>query len=261
MRGTNNMKKYSNLWILILLFSFFVIGSFAYLLQNSNRENNTTEEVVEETEVDPALWQGPKALIRLEEEPLMVPADFVEAKKHNEDVYAWIDILDTNVHYPILQGGPYEDYYLDHTIDKEAGYPGSIYTQMINAKDFTDYNTVIYGHNMKNGTMFKHLHKFEEKEFFDKHEYITIYTETEMFMYRVYASVVYSDKHILKKYNFEQPEDRMAFIQSLDTGESLNHFRKGMTVDEESKLLTLATCIGGRPNNRWLVVGELVNRP
>lgn len=259
MHGINRMKKYIKIWMLISTFLFLGIYGLSLFSSRSESKKDTTEEVEKEIELDSALFQGPEELIRLEEEPLMVPSDFVEAKKQNEDVYAWIDIPDTNVHYPILQGGPYEDYYLDHTIDKEAGYPGSIYTQMLNARDFTDYNTVIYGHNMKNGSMFKHLHKFEDKEFFDKHEYITVYTETEMLMYRVYASVVYSDKHILKKYNFNHPEDRKAFIQSLDTGASQNHFREEMIIDEESRLLTLATCIGGRPNNRWLVICELVN--
>ena len=64
--------------------------------------------------------------------------------------------------YPVVQGGDDDTYYLNHTIDGTEGYPGSIYTERINAKDFSDFNTVIYGHNMKDGSMFMGLHNFED---------------------------------------------------------------------------------------------------
>lgn len=253
------MKKQYKFIVLII---FLVLCASAILIRfatmESGNSEESTQESLEETVIDPALIQGPEELVRLEKEPDMIPVDFLSLKERNEDVYAWIDIPDTNVHYPILQGGPDDSYYLNHTIDKEAGYPGSIYTESVNAKDFSDYNTVIYGHNMNNGTMFKHLHKFEDEEFFESHEFITIYTETEMKVYRVYAAVIYGNNHIMKSYDFDKVEDRIAYIESLDTGESKNHFRKGMELDEESKLITLATCIGGRPNNRYLVIGEEV---
>lgn len=185
----------------------------------------------------------------------MSPVDFPSWKDRNSDVYAWIRIPDTKIDYPILQGGPYDGYYLDHTIDGEAGYPGSIYTEKVNARDFTDFNTVIYGHNMKNGTMFKHLHKFKEKEFFDSHQFFEIYTEEETKIYRVYAALVYSDRRIMYGFDYETTEGRQAYLDSLDTGESWNQFREGMVVDENSKIVTLATCIGGRPDNRWIVIG------
>ena len=198
---------------------------------------------------------GPKPDDRHFDPKSMIPVDFSSWKERNSDVYAWIRIPDTKIDYPILQGGPYDGYYLDHTIDGEAGYPGSIYTEKVNARDFTDFNTVIYGHNMKNGTMFKHLHKFKEEEFFDSHQFFEIYTEEETKIYRVYAALVYSDRHIMYGFDYETTEGRQAYLDSLDTGESWNQFREGMVVDENSKIVTLATCIGGRPDNRWIVIG------
>ena len=209
------------------------------------------------TEVETELY-GPEPDPRRFDEKEMIPVDFAEWKERNSDVYAWIRVPDTKVDYPVLQGGPDDSYYLDHTIDGVEGYPGSIYTEKINSKDFTDFNTVIYGHNMRDGSMFKQLHKFEDQEFFDTHEFFEIYTEEETRIYRVYGAVVYSDKHLMHAFDYDTAEGRLAFIESLDTRESDNHFRDGMTIDENSKLVTLATCIGGRPNNRWLVVGELV---
>ena len=71
------------------------------------------------------------------------------------------------MNYPIVQSA-YDSYYLNHMIDGKEGYPGSIYTEKINAKTFSDFNTVIYGHDMKDGSMFKDLHKFEDATFFPR---------------------------------------------------------------------------------------------
>ena len=84
-----------------------------------------------------------------------IPIDFASLKETNPDIYAWIEIPDTNVNYPIVQSADDDSYYLNHTIDGQEGYPGSIYTEKVNAKDFSDFNTVIYGHDMKDGSMFK----------------------------------------------------------------------------------------------------------
>lgn len=78
-----------------------------------------------------------------------IPIDFASLKETNPDIYAWIEIPDTNVNYPIVQSADDDSYYLNHTIDGQEGYPGSIYTEKVNAKDFSDFNTVIYGHDMK----------------------------------------------------------------------------------------------------------------
>lgn len=254
-------KKNYNIKVLMILVAVLICCGWS-VLRFSADITHSEEEKEEEIsmEIDPALLQGPSPLEVLVEEPELAPLPFYEAKAENPDVYAWIDIEDSNIHYPILQHKSDDAYYLNHTIDGAAGYPGSIYTESVNAKDFSDYNTVIYGHNMKDGSMFKHIHKFKDREFFDNHEYITVYTETDMLIYRVYAVVVYSDRHILKKYDFKEESDRIAFIESLNTDESWNQFRDQMVIDENSKLLTLATCIGGRPNNRLLLVCELVEK-
>ena len=115
---------------------------------------DSQEEKEKEISIDPELIQGPLVRVSLEEEPLLAPIGFYEAQEINSDAYAWIEIKDTNIHYPILQHESDDAYYLNHRIDGVAGYPGSIYTERVNAKDFSDYNTVVYGHNMKNKTMF-----------------------------------------------------------------------------------------------------------
>ena len=183
-----------------------------------------------------------------------IPIDFTALKKTNPDIYAWIEIPGTNVNYPIVQSAEDDSYYLNHTIDGKEGYPGSIYTEKINAKDFSDFNTVIYGHDMKNGSMFKDLHKFEDAAFFEEHDKVTIYTETEEKTYRIFAAVVYDDRHLMYSFDNENVEDRKAFLQSLKESRSMrNQFRSDVAVDGNSHIITLSTCIGGQPDKRFLV--------
>ena len=156
---------------------------------------------------------------------------------------------------PILQSATDDSYYLEHTVDRKAGLPGSIYTESVNKKDFSDYITLVYGHDMRDGSMFKHLHKFSDKEFFDSHDTIMIYTEDAIHSYKVLAAVAYTNEHIMYKYDQNVAADREAFVDSLyEMKNSRNQYREGVEVDEESKFVVLSTCITGQPDKRWIVV-------
>lgn len=228
------------------------LGGVAYLVSdhmNQDQNSDVYEQVQEQVQVlEPTVK---------EETPVEVSIDFASLKKINKDIYAWIDIEDTNVHYPIVQSPTDDSYYLEHTIEGVKGYPGSIYTERVNAKDFSDFNTVIYGHDMKDGSMFKHLHKFEDPEFFETHDTVTIYTEKEIKIYRIYAAIVFDNRHLMYHFNNDDIEDRKAFIQAINGARNMkNLYREGMTIDENSKLITMSTCITGQPDKRYLVVAE-----
>lgn len=228
------------------------LGGVAYLISdhmNQDQNSDVYEQVQEQVQVlEPTVK---------EETPVEVSIDFASLKKINKDIYAWIDIEDTNVHYPIVQSPTDDSYYLEHTIEGVKGYPGSIYTERVNAKDFSDFNTVIYGHDMKDGSMFKHLHKFEDPEFFETHDTVTIYTEKEIKTYRIYAAIVFDNRHLMYHFNNDDIEDRKAFIQAINGARNMkNLYREGMTIDENSKLITMSTCITGQPDKRYLVVAE-----
>lgn len=190
----------------------------------------------------------------------IIPINFQALKETNPDIYAWIRIEDTNIDYPILQSPTDDAYYLNHTVEGKAGLPGSIYTEKVNEKDFSDFNTVIYGHDMKNGTMFKHLHKYEDEEFFETHDKVLIYTEKECKTYQVFAAVVYDNRHLMYSFDNENVEDRKAFLQSVyESNNMKNHIRKDIHVDENSHIITMSTCIGGSPDKRFLVMAVEIN--
>ena len=219
-------------------------------------EAPTETEIETETETEaPTFWE----LNGIEVPELNL--DWNALWEQNTDIYAWIYIPNTNVNYPVLQHSSQHDYYLEYNIDHTKGRPGCIYSQRYNTTTFTDTNTILYGHNMKNGTMFKTLHYFEEEEFFNENRYIYIFTPEKMFVYEVYATTECSNEHLLYKYNFEKGEGKYYFIEDLqkkaDKKPSVCHIWEETEITDDTKLLTLSTCILGRPSERYLVVGNL----
>lgn len=176
------------------------------------------------------------------------------------DIYAWIYIPGTNVDYPILQSSEdmEEDYYLDHNLDGSKGYPGCIYTQRLNSKDFSDHNTVIYGHNMKNGTMFKTLHDYADREFFDTNKYIYIYMPDDTVkVYEIYGAYTYSNTHILLGYDCNTDEGFQEYLNTITPENYSGNYRTDIEVTGTDKVVTLSTCTGNSAT-RYLVQGVYV---
>ena len=231
-------------------------------------EVKTTEEpekVSPEPEATEAPPEDKDPLAILEEMGVPIPekeVDFADLQENtNGDIYAWIHIPDTKIDYPVLQHPTDNSYYLNHNLDGSRGYPGCIYTEDYNKKDFTDSNTVLYGHNMKNGTMFAGLHKYGDSEYLEEHPYIYIYTEEGLLAYEIFAAYQSGDEHIL--YAHDGFEDRKVYGKYLE--EILNMrsmgsvLKEGAEVTEDSRIITLSTCISGKPDNRFLVQGVLLN--
>lgn len=180
-------------------------------------------------------------------------------KEKNADIYAWLYIPGTNVDDPIVQHPTDDEYYLNHNIDGSEGYPGGIYSERCNAKDFMDRMTVIYGHNMKNGKAFGSIHNFEDTDFFEENRYIYVYTPDDIFIYEIFASYTGSSNHIIHGHEWND----INWIQYLNdtllpvwkTHNSLSTYN----FTEESKVLTLSTCVRLSPNERYLVQGVLLN--
>lgn len=123
--------------------------------------------------------------------------DWDALHEQSEDIYAWIYVPGYQVDYPILQDPEDDEYYLNHNIDGSTGFPGCIYTEhTYNKKDFSDNNTVIYGHNLKDETMFSHLHDLEEEDLSEA-KFIYIYTEDAVYVYHIYAVYDFPAIHLL----------------------------------------------------------------
>ncbi len=191
------------------------------------------------------------------------PIDFASLRLENPDIYAWIYIPDTNVNYPVLQSPTDDSLYLDHDKDGNYSEAGAIYSQLANSTDFSDPVTVLYGHNMNSGGMFATLHYFENKEFFDSHEDMYIYTDGHIYTYRVIAAYQYDNRHILNSFNFADTEVTQQYFDSVLSPNSLvMNVREGTQLTAGTdKIVQLSTCTGdaNRLVRRYLVTGELVS--
>lgn len=187
--------------------------------------------------------------------------DFAELKATvNPDIYAWIYIPDTLIDYPVLQHPADNLYYLEHNLDGSRGYPGCIYTEDYNARDFSDPNTVVYGHNMKNGTMFAGLHKFEDSTYFGEHPYIYIYTEEGLYVYGIFAAYESGNEHILYNNDFASEYAYSGYLEDIFAVRSMNsNIKEDMEVTTRDRIITLSTCVANRADRRYLVQGVLLN--
>ena len=188
------------------------------------------------------------------------PVDFKKLQEVNPDVCAWIEVPETQIHYPVVQSLTHEEYYLDHTWDGKAGAKGAIFIQSYNRKDFTDFNTVIYGHEMGDGTMFNALHNYMDQDYWNGHQKVVVYTPGKTRTYQIFASVVYDDRHIMKTFHFTEATDRQKFLDSLYASRDLrSQYDKTVKVTAEDQIITLSTCIGPEPDKRYLVEAVLID--
>lgn len=257
----SNKKMLTALYICLTAACLACIGFCAvYLIHSRNQEQKAREQyeditesaVVQEDPV-PAEEEPP------EEELPELPIDFDALWEINPEIYAWIRIPDTNVDYPVLQReGEDQSFYLDHDIYGEPQKAGSIYTESYNSRDFQDPNTIIYGHNMKNGSMFHNLRYFAEQEYFDEHEDLYIYMPGKILRYRIFASYVYDDRHLLGSFDFTDREVFADYLEEIMNPRSMSSMlREDCEVTADDRIVTLSTCVANQPNNRRLVQAVL----
>lgn len=193
-------------------------------------------------------------------EPLDIPIDFDALHEINPDIYAWIEIEGTNISYPILQSSESDIYYLEHTVEGVKTTQASIYTEFSNGQDFDVFNTIIYGHNMKNGSMFGDLSYYRDLDYMNEYGTIMIYTENSILEYEIYAATTFDNRHLLYNYNFDIESECQRFLDDILEAKDLNKaLREGVEVTTDDYIITLSTCVGDSANSRLLVEAVLVN--
>lgn len=164
----------------------------------------------------------------------------------NEDVLGWIQIPGSKIDYPILQGEDNE-YYLKRTWKGHRNPVGSIFLESKNSPDFTDWNTIIYGHNMNDGSMFAPLHRYKKQDYWQQHPYIYIVTDAGVLRYEVFSS--YNAKIGSKTYglSFNQMQTREEFIAMALEQSQID---TGIVPEVTDQIITLSTCSGGEETRR-----------
>lgn len=179
------------------------------------------------------------------EDPLQRVIHFDELIEQNEDVIGWLYIPDTNIDEPILKGET-NDTYLRTGIDHKKNSAGQIFIDEINSKDFTDDNTIIYGHNMKNGSRFHNLRYYVKKDYFEEHSQVYIYLpDQSVNVYQVYSAAIINANSDF----YQKGIDYQSYVDNaLKVAEV-----KGDVSEEESPLILLSTCYTTNSDSRYVV--------
>ena len=223
-------KKYLTYFLIFIIFAM-ASGALTYSilhLMKAHQDYEDSRDVYEELEDDfiehpdtqdesqPDTNDGKYEYLQI---------DFDGLRKVNPDVIAWIDIPGAGISYPVLQGED-NSYYLTHLASGQFGISGSIFMDYHNRPDFSDQNTIIYGHNMKNGTMFSDLKRYVDRDFLNAHRTV----------------------------KFETADGVQTFIvtEALKTNTSDTWYKR--IAAEDGRQLILSTCYGSGKDGRLLII-------
>lgn len=180
---------------------------------------------------------------------------YYELYNQNNDMAGWICIPDTKIDYPVVRYTDNE-YYLHKNFEKKYQFSGI---------PFLDYqcsensmNSIIYAHNMKNGSMFAVLAKYEKRDFYEGHKkinYDTLYDKGEYEIISAFTTKVGAE-HEFKYFEYADIEDEQRFKEYVDKVKSLSFYDTGVSAEYGDSLLTLSTCAYHTSNERFVVVAR-----
>ena len=180
--------------------------------------------------------------------------NFDELKSINEDTIGWIRFSPKpeEINYPIVQGKD-NDEYLHRTFSANENTLGAIFLNVDNKADFSDKNSIIYGHRMKDGSMFRHLQDYDSQEFWKSNPYFYIYTpDGKKLTYHIFAVGEVEDASEIYQTQFESDD---AYLKYLNTVTGISIYDTGVKVDTGDTMVTLSTCTSANDNHRFVVVG------
>lgn len=271
-RIITDMQNKKKVYLIISIVSFSIVlaalAAIGGLLLAYKRQRDNYEQLAAAARTDaPAAPTTPATEAVEETQPVEtepplptveIPINFDYLKGENEDIIGWIVVDGTLIDYPILYDTTYNYYYLNHNYEGTSTGYGSIFVLGENAGDFTDFNTVVYGHNMLDGRMFAQLHRFRDKNFFDSHGQIIVYTPERQLTYQVFAAYRRDNLDIIANTDFSTKALIDEYIESVYAQTDLAQFNPALEVTSSDRIITLSTCIGN-PAYRFVVQGVLVD--
>ncbi|WP_394883285.1 class B sortase [Clostridium baratii] len=175
-----------------------------------------------------------------------------ELIKRNEDYKMWIEVPNTNINYPVVQGKD-NDFYLNHDFNKKESSSGAIFMDYKNNID-KDKNIIIYGHNMKNKSMFQNLMKFKDEEFWKENNKIILTIDGKTYEYEIFSSYISNAKDIDLKTNFENDDEYLKYIDDI---KKKSIFHRDMNIKSNDRIITLSTCSYEKDDARMIIHGRL----
>lgn len=243
--------------IFVFVFSAYNLVSIYSEYHKGDKEYDSIEEAVIEiqTPKDEETEKGegetkPKIHVSLK-------VDFNKLKKTNKDIVGWIQFDEPKrINYPVVKGSD-NDKYLKTTFEGKKNSAGTIFMDVVNAGDFSDRNTFIYGHNMKNGSMFGQLRKYKTKDYYEQNPYFYIYTpDGKEVKYQIFAVCIVEDTSRSYTRFYNSDEEYLGYLNYL---KSIARYDTGVELNAESKVVSLSTCTNVSETQRLLVHGVKIS--
>ena len=189
-----------------------------------------------------------------QEEPVPVAEiDFAALTAVNSDVVAWICCPDTVINYPVVHGGDNE-YYLTHLVDGTENGNGTLFIDWKNSRDFSDENTVVYGHHMQSGKMFACLVEYADQAFFDAHPIIYLVTPEAKYKIELFSGYTTTFDSSAYTLRFSSSHEYAEWLREI-AGKS--DFKANMHLSTNDHIITLSTCAYSFYDARYVVHGRL----
>ena len=184
----------------------------------------------------------------------IVNQGIVDLQSLYPDVIGWLTIPNTRIDYPFAQGDD-NDHYLHMDLDRNWSQAGTIFMDYRNSKDFSDFNNIIFGHNMRNGSMFGTLRNFNDQHFFDTNKTGTIFLANKTYEIEIMAfAVIKPDDAIIYNPYIETEEDKTIF---LDYVKNMARYHRDIGITAKDRIITLSTCNYEFNDARMVVIGRL----
>lgn len=191
-----------------------------------------------------------------------MPPEYAELYRQNSDIVGWLTIPDTKINYPVMQSKDNPNFYLKHGFDKAYTDYGCPYVSEECDVNKPSDNLIIYGHNMKNGSMFSALNQFKSKDFWEKHRAVyfnTLYEKQTYEIIAVFKTAVYTDTaDEFRYYRFVDTETSDLFDEYIGAVKSRSFYDTGVSAEYGDKLITLSTCEYSNKNGRLVLVAKKV---
>ena len=179
----------------------------------------------------------------------------------NQDLAGWLTIEGTAIDYPVMQCED-DEFYLSHNFYRETDKYGCLYVKNIADLDSPGTNFIIYGHNMKDGSMFGELERYRNHDFYREHAHIsfdTLYEERTYEVMAVFPFRLYEEDQPFQYYKFYRANTEAEFIDFYENVCKLALYDTGVTASFGDTFLTLSTCAGDGADQRFVVVAKRVD--
>jgi len=258
--------KKLRLLLLIVLLGIFIYsgGNLAFYLYDGYTSNNLNDRLkkqyvtaIEAAEINSEGIseddEGGAAAL-MQQHQALYEQRFASLREINSEIVGWISIADTSIDYPVVQHSD-NDYYLDHNIERSRSSRGAIFMDYRNERMTEDPHIVIYGHHMKDGSMFSQLYNYKDEQYFHEHSLITLDTLEQPTTWQIVSAYVYSPQHQFFQLQYGSEQEHNDYLQQIMAA---SLYDTGLEITAEDQLLTLVTCTYEISDARFIVHAKRV---